>query len=405
MKGQKEPGIDHFGDRYSDEELAARNLAAGAGGEERSVLPINVNPGRPSRHATRERLSLLVSLLFAVVMLTAPVASPAQVAVGVSVTFGPPPLPVYAQPFCPGPGFVWVPGYWAWDPAVGYYWVPGIWVLAPFVGALWTPGYWAWSNGVYVWYEGYWGPVVGFYGGVNYGYGYSGFGYDGGYWSGGRFYYNRAVNNINVTNITTVYSKNVRNVRPIGPSFNGGPGGTTIRPTAEQLGAARQRHSALTDAQRQQMQVARTDPKQRATVNRGRPAIAATTKPGVFTGHGVTGAGRGGVPGAGRGGVPEAGRGGVPGAGRGGVSEAGREGVPHKASPSYRAVPGERVRTPKPGAEMHPPVTERGHIAPGTQRQEPERRINEPRPAPQRPEATKPSPRKEENKSEREEPR
>ncbi|HET6364438.1 MAG TPA: hypothetical protein VFG02_05265 [Nitrospirota bacterium] len=247
-----------------------------------------------------------------------------------------------------------------------------MWALAPFVGALWTPGYWAWSNGVYIWYEGYWGPTVGFYGGINYGYGYPGFGYDGGYWSGGRFYYNRKVNNINVTNITTVYSRNVSNVRPTGASFNGGPGGTTVRPSFEQRTAARQRHSSLTDAQKHQMQAARTDPKQRATVNRGRPDIAATAKPGEFTGRGVTGAGR--------------------------------TGTPYTAPQDHKAAPGERVRTTKPGPETRQPFIGSERITPGTPRKEPERRINEPRPV-QRPETNKPSPREEKTKSEREEQR
>ncbi len=364
MKVQGELGIDRSQGRYSEEELPARNLAqkGGAGGQ--SVPPMTVNLGRPGRFLGWARLSLFVPLLLAVVVLAAPAASSAVVAVGVSVAFAPPALPIYAQPICPGPGFIWIPGYWAWDPDIGYYWVPGVWVLAPFVGALWTPGYWAWSDGVFAWYEGYWGPVVGFYGGINYGFGYTGFGYFGGYWSGNTFYYNRVVNNINVTNVTTVYSKTVSNVRPTGASFNGGPGGTTARPTSEQLAAARQRSSSPTDAQKQQMRVARADPKQRATVNHGRPAIAATTKPGVFTGSGVI--------------------------------RASRAGAPYKAPPAGGKVkPGERARTPKPGAEIRPRVTTPERMAPGAPRKEPERRINE------RPETTKPSPREEKTKGEK----
>jgi hypothetical protein len=40
-----------------------------------------------------------------------------------------PELPVYEQPICPGDGYIWTPGYWAWDGE--YYWVPGTWVMAP----------------------------------------------------------------------------------------------------------------------------------------------------------------------------------------------------------------------------------------------------------------------------------
>ncbi len=378
-------GIDCSRGRYPEEGLPARNLAAGDGWEQ-AVPLMPQNFGRWERLGAMARHSSLVLLLIAAVMLVAPIASPAQVSVGVSVTFAPPPIPVYAQPLCPGPGFIWIPGYWAWDPYYGYYWVPGMWVLAPFVGALWTPGYWAWSNGVYVWYEGYWGPVVGFYGGINYGYGYTGYGYYGGYWSGGRYYYNRTVNNINVNNINTVYSRSVRNARPAGVSFNGGPGGSAVRPTSEQLAAARERRTSITESQRQQMEVSRTDPRQRANANHGRPAVAATPRAGEFTGRGVTGATRAGGP--------------------------------YKAPPSTRAVPGERARTPKPGAEMRPPAAVPGeHVrtpkpgaemrppAAAPERVEPGRRMNEPRPAPPRPERAEPSPQKERGRDEREEPR
>jgi hypothetical protein len=44
----------------------------------------------------------------------------------------------------------------------------------PQVGYLWTPGWWGWGNGGYFFHEGFWGPTVGFYGGINYGFGYVG---------------------------------------------------------------------------------------------------------------------------------------------------------------------------------------------------------------------------------------
>src|SRR5882724_11811297 len=110
-------------------------------------------------------------LLFALVVSIMSTTSLAQVRI--SVTFGPPALPVYEQPLCPGDGYIWTPGYWGWDADDDdYYWVPGTWVLAPEVGFLWTPPYWAWTDGVFVFYDGYWGPHVGFYGGVVYGFGY-----------------------------------------------------------------------------------------------------------------------------------------------------------------------------------------------------------------------------------------
>src|SRR5580704_14940568 len=103
----------------------------------------------------------------------------------------PPAIPDYAQPPAPGDGYIWTPGYWAWT-GEGYEWVNGAWVAAPYAGALWTPGYWGYAPYGYFWNAGYWGPVVGYYGGINYGFGYFGIGFYGGYWGGGRFWYNRA---------------------------------------------------------------------------------------------------------------------------------------------------------------------------------------------------------------------
>jgi hypothetical protein len=91
--------------------------------------------------------------LLAILILSFSTAASAQLFV--SVSFGPPALPVYVQPVCPGPNFIWMPGYWAWTPGWGYYWVPGTWVLAPSPGLLWTPGYWFYDAGFYRWSPGY----------------------------------------------------------------------------------------------------------------------------------------------------------------------------------------------------------------------------------------------------------
>ena len=90
----------------------------------------------------------ICSLLLAVGLLAIPAQSRAQVAVGISVRIGPPVLPVYVQPICPGPGYLWVPGYWAYGPD-DYFWVPGTWVFPPEVGLLWTPGYWGYEDAFY----------------------------------------------------------------------------------------------------------------------------------------------------------------------------------------------------------------------------------------------------------------
>ena len=241
--------------------------------------------------------SLVAAMAMLALTSAMPVPATGQVAIGISVGFPPPELPVYVQPICPGEGYIWTPGYWAWDPDdEDYYWVPGTWVLAPEAGFLWTPGYWGWSGTAFVFYEGYWGPVVGFYGGIVYGYGYFGRGYEGGRWEGGHFYYNRAVNNINVTEIhnfyvTKVVTNNVNNPRV---SYNGGNGGVSARPTPQEETAARERHLKPVPAQMQHIQAARSNRELRASQNRGKPPIAATQRPGVLSAGAVVPAKKGG---------------------------------------------------------------------------------------------------------------
>ena len=77
----------------------------------------------------------------------------------------------------------------------------------PQTGLYWTPGYWGENaNGPgFAWNPGYWAPQVGFYGGINYGYGYFGNGYQGGRWEPNGFAYNTAVSNVNRTIITNTY--------------------------------------------------------------------------------------------------------------------------------------------------------------------------------------------------------
>jgi hypothetical protein len=168
---------------------------------------------------------------------------PAFAQVSISVNVAPPPLQVYSQPACPDDGYIWNPGYWAYGDN-GYYWVPGEWVQPPQIGELWTPPYWEWNDGAYVFNAGYWGPNVGYYGGVNYGYGYGGHGYGGGRWQGGHFSYNTAVNNVSSANIHNTYvdrtaiSNNTSKV-----SYNGGKGGLQAKPTAQERQTSNNRHA------------------------------------------------------------------------------------------------------------------------------------------------------------------
>jgi len=222
-------------------------------------------------------------LLLAIVILTFSAASFSQIGIGISVRVGPPALPIYAQPICPGPGYLWTPGYWGWNDDGGYYWVPGTWVVAP-VGMLWTPGYWGWGGGFYAWHAGYWGPHVGFYGGINYGFGYGGVGFAGGEWRGGGFYYNRYVTNVSVTNTTNVYNRTVV-VNENHVAFNGGEGGVAARPTAQEEAAAHEQHTPALAEQTRHEQLAGQNRQNFASENHGRPAIAATAKAGDFSSH------------------------------------------------------------------------------------------------------------------------
>ncbi len=248
---------------------------------------------RPS-HALLALLIGVGPVALAAFVTAAPTAVHAQLVI--SVNLAPPPLPVYAQPVIPAPGYMWQPGYWAWDGDFGdYYWVPGTWVQAPEPGLLWTPGYWGWSGGAYLFHGGYWGSEVGYYGGVSYGFGYSGHGYGGGYWNNNQFFYNRSVNNISSVHITNVYNKTVVEGPASHASFNG-PGGVSAQPTAKEMAAQSQRHVPPTAAQTQNEHAAAAEPTLRASANHGAPPVAATSHPGQFKGADVVKARAGSNP-------------------------------------------------------------------------------------------------------------
>jgi WXXGXW repeat (2 copies) len=248
----------------------------------------------------------LRSLVFAA-FLSVPFASFAEV--DFSVNIAPPVMPVYEQPLCPVAGYIWTPGYWAYEN--DYYWVPGVWVPPPRVGLLWTPPWWGWNNGAYVFNQGYWGPRVGFYGGINYGYGYTGNGYWGGRWSGNTFQYNTAVTRVNTKIVHNTYINNSvnRQVNANRTSFNG-PNGIKAEPTAEQrAAAANAKKEGPTSQQLSRQQAAAKDQNLRASVNKGHPnneAIQSFNKnEGAGQGKGAQGVeAAGGAAGAGAGNKP-----------------------------------------------------------------------------------------------------
>jgi hypothetical protein len=205
----------------------------------------------------------------------------AQIAGGISVRVAPPGIPVYVQPACPVEGYLWTPGYWAYAND-DYYWVPGVWVAPPRAGLLWTPGYWGFAGGVYGFHAGYWGPHVGFYGGVNYGFGYGGVGFVGGEWRGGHFAYNTAVVNVNTTLVhNTFVNRTVVNTTVVShASFNGGPGGTTAVATTQERAAEHEEHVQATSEQMSHEHAAGMDKSNFASANHGKPANAAMSRVG-----------------------------------------------------------------------------------------------------------------------------
>jgi hypothetical protein len=191
----------------------------------------------------------------------------------------PPPLPDYDQPPPPGDGYLWEPGYWAWGPN-GYYWVPGAWVEPPYMGALWTPGYWGFYGGRYLFYPGHWGLHIGFYGGINYGFGYIGFGYEGGYWNGGHFLYNSAYNHLNLRVVHNVYNyhANVRVANAPRASYRGGAG-VQAQPRPSEAAAAHEPTAPRMNTQAQHAQNYSGVRGQSASVNHGKPATPAISRP------------------------------------------------------------------------------------------------------------------------------
>jgi len=218
----------------------------------------------------------LVALSFSTTWVSAQFA----VTVGVTIRTPPPAIPVYTQPPCPVDGWLWTPGYWAYDQYDGYYWVPGVWMAPPRPGFLWTPGYWGYVGGIYGWHAGYWGSHIGFYGGVNYGYGYGGVGFVGGEWHGSVFRYNTAVVNVNTTVVHNTYINKtviVNNTTVNRVSYNGGAG-TSARPSPQEQMAMHESHVGPTQEQFSHNQTASRDRNAFASSNGGRPSTTAMSR-------------------------------------------------------------------------------------------------------------------------------
>jgi hypothetical protein len=67
----------------------------------------------------------------------------------------PPPLRAEAFGVAPGPGYVWVNGYWGWSGGA-HAWVAGRWVRPPRPHAVWVAPYWERQGARYRFHEGRW---------------------------------------------------------------------------------------------------------------------------------------------------------------------------------------------------------------------------------------------------------
>ena len=97
----------------------------------------------------------LGAVLLGALTLTGCVVTPAHVYVGGPVVaVAPPPPVVEVQGVAPGPGFVWIGGYWSW---VGgrHVWVPGAW-RAGRPGYHWVAHRWVNAGGGWRLDEGHW---------------------------------------------------------------------------------------------------------------------------------------------------------------------------------------------------------------------------------------------------------
>jgi hypothetical protein len=73
----------------------------------------------------------------------------------VYVRVGPPAPIVEARAVAPGPGFVWVSGFHAWN-GRAYAWVPGRWERPPRARAVWVPAHWQRERRGWYLVQGHW---------------------------------------------------------------------------------------------------------------------------------------------------------------------------------------------------------------------------------------------------------
>ena len=145
------------------------------------------------------------AFIAAFLLVAIPAPTPPQFSVSVGATIGapPPPLPVYAQPPLRRRTTSGTPATGAGERSVLL--GSGNLVAGASARPVLDAGVLASLARRLRLEPSYWGSSVGFYGGVNYGFGYYGTGFVAGVWAGNNFRYNTAVANVNRTVIHNTY--------------------------------------------------------------------------------------------------------------------------------------------------------------------------------------------------------
>jgi hypothetical protein len=98
------------------------------------------------------RRSVAFALIGTVMMAVTACTEPAG---RIYVRTGPPPVVVERRGPVPGPGFVWIGGFYRWT-GREYVWVPGHYEHAPRARARWVQGHWAHGRRGYYFVDGHW---------------------------------------------------------------------------------------------------------------------------------------------------------------------------------------------------------------------------------------------------------
>jgi hypothetical protein len=97
-------------------------------------------------------LAAAAALAIAAACATAPPPPPDAV----YVETAPPAMQTEVVPVSPGPGYVWVGGYWNWGPSRSYVWVPGAWQRPPHANAHWVRHEWRHAKRGWYRVDGHW---------------------------------------------------------------------------------------------------------------------------------------------------------------------------------------------------------------------------------------------------------